>query len=226
MFLKQVIKPYLRGLCLMKKKLNSQTAIVMMLSFWAPPGLSGTVLFIYIITIAVLWSVFCTFGNSINMVANVMTPNLKERDQVLSFRSISSAVGNSAPIVILLVIGLIQLSQLDLATIDALVRQVEQESPKTVADYRARLEAKMAEVLGTAGIDDIHHCLGAGQIHTPVFKRTAGELTGLCGKLHDLALLDDHHALALIDCDYRTVGDHIVRTLGVAAALGGFLDTL
>ena len=82
-------------------------AIVMMLSFWAPPGLSGTVLFIYIITIAVLWAVFCTFGNSINMVANVMTPNLKERDQVLSFRSISSAVGNSAPVVILLVIGLI-----------------------------------------------------------------------------------------------------------------------
>ncbi len=82
-------------------------AIVMMLSFWAPAGLSGTILFIYIITIAVLWSVFCTFGNSINMVANVMTPNLKERDQVLSFRSISSAVGNSAPIVILLVIGLI-----------------------------------------------------------------------------------------------------------------------
>ena len=82
-------------------------AIVMMLSFWAPPGLSGTVLFIYIITVAVLWAVFGTFGNSINMVANVMTPNLKERDQVLSFRSISSAVGNSAPVVILLVIGLI-----------------------------------------------------------------------------------------------------------------------
>ena len=82
-------------------------AIVMMLSFWAPPGLSGTVLFIYIVTIAVLWAVFCTFGNSINMVANVMTPNLKERDKVLSFRSISSAVGNSAPVVILLVIGII-----------------------------------------------------------------------------------------------------------------------
>ncbi len=82
-------------------------AIVMMLSFWAPPGLSGTVLFIYIITLAVLWSVFGTFGNSINMVANVMTPNLKERDQVLSFRSISSAVGNSAPVVIVLVVGLI-----------------------------------------------------------------------------------------------------------------------
>lgn len=82
-------------------------AIVMVLSFWAPPGLSGTVLFIYIITLAVLWSIFGTFGNSINMVANVMTPNLKERDQVLSFRSISSAVGNSAPVVIVLVVGLI-----------------------------------------------------------------------------------------------------------------------
>ncbi len=103
-------------------------AIVMMLSFWAPPGLSGTVLFIYIITIAVLWSIFGTFGNSINMVANVMTPNLKERDQVLSFRSIASAVGNSAPVVILLVIGLIWKKD-DAGLIDAVtgttIRSVE-----------------------------------------------------------------------------------------------------
>ena len=41
-----------------------------------------------------------------------------------------------------------------LQTIDALVSSVERESPKTVADYRARLEAKMAEVLGSAGIDE------------------------------------------------------------------------
>ncbi len=82
-------------------------AIVMMLSFWAPKGLSGTVLLIYVITLAVLWAVLGTFGNSINMIANVMTPNLKERDKVLSFRSISSAVGNSAPVVIVLVVGLI-----------------------------------------------------------------------------------------------------------------------
>ena len=82
-------------------------AVVLVFSFWAPPGLSGAMLMIYLITLAILWSVLCTFGNSINMVANVMTPNLKERDQVLSFRSIASAVGNSAPVVILLVIGLI-----------------------------------------------------------------------------------------------------------------------
>ena len=41
-----------------------------------------------------------------------------------------------------------------LDTIDALVGMVERESPKTAAEYRARLEAKMAEVLGTAGIDE------------------------------------------------------------------------
>lgn len=41
-----------------------------------------------------------------------------------------------------------------LKTIDALVATVEREAPKTVADYRARLEQKMKEVLGTAGIDE------------------------------------------------------------------------
>ena len=71
-------------------------AAVLMLSFWTPKGLSGTFLMIYLVTIAVLWGAFCTLGNSINMIANVMTPNMKERDNVISFRSISSAVGNSA----------------------------------------------------------------------------------------------------------------------------------
>jgi len=41
-----------------------------------------------------------------------------------------------------------------LETIDALVSTVERESPKTAAEYRARLEARMAEVLGSAGIDE------------------------------------------------------------------------
>ena len=41
-----------------------------------------------------------------------------------------------------------------LETIDGLVRQVEEKSPETVAAYRKRLEEKMAEVLGTAGIDE------------------------------------------------------------------------
>ena len=41
-----------------------------------------------------------------------------------------------------------------LETIDALVGQVEEKSPETVAAYRRRLEEKMAEVLGTSGIDE------------------------------------------------------------------------
>ena len=41
-----------------------------------------------------------------------------------------------------------------LKTIDAYVSAVEENAPETVKAYRERLEAKMAEVLGTAGIDE------------------------------------------------------------------------
>lgn len=41
-----------------------------------------------------------------------------------------------------------------LETIRALVEQVEAKAPETVAAYRKRLEQKMAEVLGSAGIDE------------------------------------------------------------------------
>lgn len=118
-------------------------AIVMMLSFWAPPGLSGTVLMIYVVTLAVLWSVLCTFGNSINMVANVMTPNLKERDQVLSFRSIASAVGNSAPVVIVLVIGLIWKND----NVD-LINSVTSTSIRSVEGLQYIISAALCGVVG------------------------------------------------------------------------------
>ena len=39
-------------------------------------------------------------------------------------------------------------------TIEALVSAIEKAAPQTVAEYRARLEAKMAEVLGASGIDE------------------------------------------------------------------------
>ncbi len=39
-------------------------------------------------------------------------------------------------------------------TIERLVTRVEAESPRTVADYKARLEQKMREVLETAGIEE------------------------------------------------------------------------
>ena len=81
-------------------------AILMLLSFWAPKALTGTLLMIYIVTVAILWGASTTFGNTVNMLAVVMTPNLEERDSVMSFRGIASAVGNSAPLVIVAVIGI------------------------------------------------------------------------------------------------------------------------
>lgn len=80
--------------------------ITLVLSFWTPKALTGTILMIYIVTVAVVWAICCTFGNTINNLAVVMTPNLKERDTVISFRGIASAVGNSAPLVIVLVIAI------------------------------------------------------------------------------------------------------------------------
>ena len=41
-----------------------------------------------------------------------------------------------------------------LETISGFVAEVETKSPETVKEYRARLESKMAEVLGSAGIDE------------------------------------------------------------------------
>lgn len=41
-----------------------------------------------------------------------------------------------------------------LSLIETLVSTIEAESPKTVAQYRARLEQKMAEVLGNSAIDE------------------------------------------------------------------------
>lgn len=83
------------------------TGILLVMTFITPKGIPAALILPYIVTIGVLWSISTHFGNSVNMVAIVMTPNMKERDTVISFRSISSAVGNSAPLVILLVIGLI-----------------------------------------------------------------------------------------------------------------------
>ena len=51
--------------------------ILLFLSFWVPKSLTGSMLMIYIITVAILWSVVNTFAGTINNVAVVMSPNLK-----------------------------------------------------------------------------------------------------------------------------------------------------
>ena len=79
--------------------------IFLVLSFWVPKGITGSLLMIYLVTVAVAWSVCTNFGDCVNKVAIVMTPNMKERDTVMSFRGIVSAVGNSAPLVVELVLA-------------------------------------------------------------------------------------------------------------------------
>lgn len=83
------------------------SAVFTVLTFVTPSGLARTELFIYLLTILVLYDASTTFGNVINMLAVVMTPNHKERDKIMSFRSISSAIGNSAPLVMLLVVAML-----------------------------------------------------------------------------------------------------------------------
>ncbi len=80
--------------------------IVTLLMFVTPKDLTGALLMIYLITIGLLHGACCSFGNAINLVSFVMSPDSRERDKVISFKSISSAVGNSAPLVVTLVIGI------------------------------------------------------------------------------------------------------------------------
>lgn len=82
------------------------SGIFTVLTFITPKGLAGTELMIYLLIVLVLYDASTSFGNVINMLAVVMTPNHKERDKIMSFRSISSAIGNSAPLVMILVIAL------------------------------------------------------------------------------------------------------------------------
>ena len=83
--------------------------IITVLIFLVPEFLrqNPVVLLVYMIFLALVQGGCFYFGNTINMVAMVMSPNLKERENVLSYRGISSAIGNSAPMVVVLVIGAI-----------------------------------------------------------------------------------------------------------------------
>ena len=83
--------------------------VITVLIFLVPDFLrtNPAILLAYMIFLCLVQGACFYFGNTINMVAMVMTPNLKERENVLSYRGISSAIGNSAPMVVVLVIGAI-----------------------------------------------------------------------------------------------------------------------
>ena len=87
------------------------TGIFAVLMFWTPAILSelAVVLMIaYQITITILYEGTKFFAGTVNKIAVVITPDMKERDHILSFRSIASAIGNSAPLVVVMVIGLLR----------------------------------------------------------------------------------------------------------------------
>ena len=81
--------------------------IVMFFIFYTPDVIKSNpyLLLAFLCLVTLVQGCCFYFGGTINMVAVVMTPNNKEREQLLSFRAISSAVGNSAPLVIVLVMG-------------------------------------------------------------------------------------------------------------------------
>lgn len=83
--------------------------LITILIFWTPNFVKSNpvVLMIWLCMLALIQLLCINFGNCVSMVAVVMTPDSREREQLLSFRGIVSAVGNSAPLVIVLVIAAI-----------------------------------------------------------------------------------------------------------------------
>lgn len=85
-------------------------AIVTSLSFYLPGFLSdsATKIMVYFCILFIIYGGLTNVGNSVNMVAMVMSTDDKERNSIMSWRSIVSAVGNSAPLVVVLVIGMLR----------------------------------------------------------------------------------------------------------------------
>lgn len=91
-----------RPLCLMSAIPIGILTILMFVT----PDFPLPIMIAYLIIIAIMNSSIVYFGNTINMVAVVMTPNIRERNKLMSFRGIFSAIGSAAPLVVVLVVGL------------------------------------------------------------------------------------------------------------------------
>ncbi|MDR1464494.1 MAG: MFS transporter [Oscillospiraceae bacterium] len=70
--------------------------------------LSVTLMTAYQVAVTLLYNASTYFAGTFNHIAVVISPNQRERDKVISFRGIASAIGNSAPLVVVLVIGLLR----------------------------------------------------------------------------------------------------------------------
>lgn len=83
--------------------------ISMVLLFYTPEFLdkTGVMIVVYLITLQCVYNIANGFSNTLNNMAMVMSPNNAERDTLLTWRGIVNAIGNSAPLVVVLVAGII-----------------------------------------------------------------------------------------------------------------------
>ncbi len=84
------------------------TGIAAILHFYTPDFIlsSEALILIYMVGVGLVYSVANQLSSQINSIAVVISPNNKERDTVLTFRGIVNAIGNSAPLVVIIVVGL------------------------------------------------------------------------------------------------------------------------
>ncbi len=83
--------------------------LVVILMYYTPPFIDRTtsMIVIWCICLQLIYNILNVFAGALNNVAVVISPNSEERDTALTFRGIVNAVGNSAPLVVVLVAGLI-----------------------------------------------------------------------------------------------------------------------
>ncbi len=90
------------------------SGVFAVLMFFTPSvfnELSIVAMITYQCVVTLLYNSSCYFAETVNKIAAVITPEHKERDKVMSFRGIASAVGNSAPLVVVMVLGIAKASE-------------------------------------------------------------------------------------------------------------------
>ena len=85
------------------------TAVLTVLLFWTPNFIprTGVIIVAYLICLQVVYNIANTFAGTLNNIAVVISPNSGERDTALTWRGIVNAIGNSAPLVVVAVAGVI-----------------------------------------------------------------------------------------------------------------------
>ncbi len=84
-------------------------AILMFVSpkFISAAGTSSIIIILYLSVVTILYNTSNNFAGCINSLGVVISPDTKERDGILSYRGIANAIANSAPLVVVLVLGFI-----------------------------------------------------------------------------------------------------------------------